>query len=72
MSEILITTGLAIAFGATIMLLIFAIKQWHIRQSVKVVPMRYKEWLAQYRAKRGYILIAQLIGIAISIIGCAI
>lgn len=54
------------------MLLIFAIKQWHIRQSAKDVPMRYKEWLAQYRAKRGYILIAQLIGIAISIIGCAI
>lgn len=34
--------------------------------------MRYKEWLAQYKTKRGYILIAQLIGIAISIIGCAI
>lgn len=36
------------------------------------VPMRYKEWLAHYKTKRGYILIAQLIGVAISIIGCSI
>ena len=34
--------------------------------------MRYKEWLARYKTNRGYILIAQLIGIIIAIIGCSI
>lgn len=72
MSEVLIATGIVIAFGATLILLIFGIRQWHIRQRVKDVPMRYKEWLAHYKTKRGYILIAQLIGVATSIIGCSI
>lgn len=72
MSDILITAGTVIALGATLMLLVFAIKQWHMRQSVRNVPLRYKEWLAQYKTKRGYILIAQLIGIIISIIGLSI
>ncbi|GEM_PF-3358566 len=54
------------------MLLVFAIKQWHMRQSVRNVPLRYNEWLARYKTKRGYILIAQLIGIIISIIGLSI
>ncbi len=72
MSDILITTGIVIALGATLMLLVFAIKQWHMRQSVRNVPLRYNEWLARYKTKRGYILIAQLIGIIISIIGLSI
>lgn len=72
MSDILITTGIVIALGATLMLLVFTIKQWHMRQSVRNVPLRYNEWLAQYKTKRGYILIAQLIGIIISIIGLSI
>lgn len=72
MAEILIITGIVIALGATLMLLVFGIKQWHLRQQAKDVPMRYQEWLAQYKAKRGYILIAQIIGIAIGIIGLSI
>lgn len=72
MSEILIITGIVIALGATLVLLVFGIKQWHMRQNVKDVPMHYNEWLAQYKAKRGYILIAQLIGIIIGIIGLSI
>lgn len=72
MSEILIITGIVIALGATLVLLVFGIKQCHMRQNVKDVPMRYNEWLAQYKAKRGYILIAQLIGIIIGIIGLSI
>lgn len=72
MSEILIITGIVIALGSTLVLLVFGIKQWHMRQNVKDVPMRYKEWLAQYKTKRGYILIAQLIGIIIGIIGLSI
>ena len=72
MSEILIITGIVIALGATFVLLVFGIRQWRIRQSVKDVPLRYKEWLAQYKTKRGYILIAQLIGVIIGIIGCTI
>ncbi len=72
MSEILTITGIVIALGATLVLLVFGIKQWHLRQSVKDVPMRYQEWLAQYKTKRGYILIAQLIGVIIGIIGLSI
>lgn len=72
MSEILIITGIVIALGATLVLLVFGIKQWYMRQNVKDVPMRYTEWLAQYKTKRGYILIAQLIGIIIGIIGLSI
>lgn len=72
MSEILIITGIVIALGATLVLLVFGIKQQRIRQSVKDVPLRYNEWLSQYKTKRGYILIAQLTGIIIAIIGCTI
>lgn len=72
MSDILIITGLVIALGATLVLLVFGIKQQRIRESVKDVPLRYQEWLAQYKTKRGYILIAQLIGVVIGIIGCLI
>lgn len=72
MSEILVITGLVIALGATLVLMIFGIKQWHMRQRVKDIPMRYNEWLANYKAKRGYILIAQIIGIVIGIIGLSI
>lgn len=72
MSEILTITGIVIALGATLLLLLFAVKQWHMRQSVKDVPMRYKEWLTQYKTKRGYILIAQLIGIMIAIFGLSV
>nr|QIM10805.1 hypothetical protein Muribac1_0140 [uncultured Muribaculaceae bacterium] len=72
MSEILIITGIVIALGATLVLLVFGIKQWHMRQNVKDLPMRYNEWLVQYKTKRGYILIAQLIGIIIGIIGLSI
>lgn len=72
MSEILIITGIVIALGATFVLMVFGIKQWRIRESVKDVPLRYQEWLTQYKTKRGYILIAQLIGVIIGIIGCLI
>lgn len=72
MSDILIITGLVIALGATFVLMVFGIKQQRIRQNVKDVPLRYQEWLAQYKTKRGYILIAQLIGVIIGIIGCLI
>lgn len=72
MNNIMIITGFVIALGATLVLLIFGIKQWQIRKSVHDVPMRYNEWLANYKAKRGYILIAQLIGIVICILGLAI
>lgn len=72
MSEILTITGIVIALGATLVLFVFGIRQWRMRRSVKDVPMRYDEWSAQYKTKRGYILIAQLIGIIISIIGLSI
>lgn len=72
MSDIMVIAGFVIALGATLVLLIFGIKQWQMRQSIKDVPMRYNEWLANYKAKRGYILIAQLIGIVICILGLAI
>lgn len=72
MSKVLIITGIVIALGATLVLFIFGIKQWHMRESVKDVPMRYNEWLAQYKTKRGYILIAQLMGVIIGIIGLSI
>lgn len=72
MSDTLIITGIAMALEATLTLLVFGIKQWHIRKSVKDIPKRYQEWLAQYKTKRGYILIAQLIGIIIAMIGCSI
>lgn len=72
MSEILIVTGIVIALGATLVLFVLGVRQWRVRQSVKDVPMRYKEWLARYKTNRDYILIAQLIGIIIAIIGCSI
>lgn len=72
MSEILIVTGIVIALGATLVLFVLGVRQWRVRQSVKDVPMRYKEWLARYKTNRGYILIAQLIGIIIAFIGCSI
>lgn len=72
MSEILIITGIVIALGATLILLAFGIKQWNMRQRVKDMPLRYREWLARYKTKRAYILIAQLIGIIIGIIGLSI
>lgn len=31
------------ALGVTLTLLVFGIKQWHIRQSVKDIPERYQE-----------------------------
>ena len=34
--------------------------------------MRYNEWLTQYKTKRGYILLAQLAGIIIAIIGLSV
>lgn len=61
-----------IASGATLMLLVFGIRQWHMRQQVKGVPMHYNEWLARYKTRRGYILIAQIIGIIIALIGLSI
>lgn len=72
MSEILTITGIVIALGATLVLLLFGIRQRHVRLSVKDVPKRYDEWLAQYKTKRGYILIAQLIGVIIGIIGLSL
>lgn len=72
MSEILIVTGIVIALGATLVLLFYGIKQWQMRQRVKDIPMRYNEWLSRYKTKRGYILIAQLIGVIIGIIGFSI
>ena len=72
MREILTITGIVIALGATLVLLVFGINQWLLRQSVKDVPIRYQEWLAQYKTIRGYILIAQLIGVIIGIIGLSI
>lgn len=72
MSEILIVTGIVIALGATLVLLFYGIKQWQMRQRVKDIPMRYNEWLSRYKTKRGYILIAQLIGVVIGIIGFSI
>lgn len=72
MREVLIITGIVIALGATLILMVFGIRQWHMRQSVKDVPMRYEEWLSQYRTKRFYIMIAQLVGVAIGIIGLSI
>ncbi|MDE7136444.1 MAG: hypothetical protein K2N91_07410 [Muribaculaceae bacterium] len=72
MSEILIIAGIVIAFGATIVRIVFSAKQIQKRNSVKNMPLRYKEWQAQYKTRRGYILIAQLIGIAISIVGLSI
>ena len=72
MSEFVFITGIVIALGATLMLLYFGIKQWYVRRHVYDVPMRYNEWLTHYKTGRGYILIAQLIGIIISIIGLSI
>lgn len=72
MAEILIITGIVIALGATLVLLFFGIKQWHVRRRVKNIPMRYNEWLSHYKTRRGYILVAQLIGIIIAMIGLSI
>lgn len=72
MGEILTKTGIAIALGATLVLFVFGIRQWYIRQSVKDIPMRYKEWLAKYRVQRFYILLVQLLGIIIGIVGLSI
>lgn len=69
MQEILIYGGLIIALGATVVLMVFGIKQWHMRQEAKVTPLKYQEWLAQYKTKKFYIVGAQILGIVIGIIG---
>ena len=72
MQEILIYVGLIIALGATVVLIFFGIKQWHMRQEAKITPLKYQEWLAQYKTKRFYILAAQILGIIIGIIGLSL
>lgn len=72
MNEILVYGGLVIALGATVVLMFFGIRQWHMRQDAKVTPLKYQEWLAQYKIKRFYILAAQIAGIIIGIIGLSI
>lgn len=72
MQEILIYVGLIIALGATVVLMFFGIKQWHMRQEAKITPLNYQEWLAQYKTKRFYILAAQILGIIIGIIGLSL
>ncbi len=72
MQEILIYVGLIIALGATVVLMFFGIKQWHMRQEAKITPLKYQEWLAQYKTKRFYILAAQILGIIIGIIGLSL
>lgn len=72
MQEILIYSGLIIALGATVVLMVFGIKQWHMRQEAKVTPLKYQEWLAQYKTKRFNILAAQILGIIIGIIGLSL
>lgn len=69
MSNFLIIAGITIALGSTLLLLVFAIQQWHRKEDVKDMPVRYNEWLSQYKTKRAYILIAQLAGIIIGMIG---
>ena len=72
MQEILIYVGLIIALGATVVLMFLGIKQWHMRQEAKIRPLKYQEWLAQYKTKRFYILAAQILGIIIGIIGLSL
>lgn len=72
MQEILIYVGLIIALGATVVLMFFGIKQWHMRQEAKITQLKYQEWLAQYKTKRFYILAAQILGIIIGIIGLSL
>lgn len=69
MNDVLITAGLVISVGATIVLLVFALRQWKVQQEVKDIPNRYNEWIADYKTKKFYIIAAQIVGVIIAIIG---
>lgn len=69
MNDVLITAGLVISVGATIVLLVFALRQWKVQQEVRNIPNRYDEWLAEYKTKKFYIIAAQIVGVIVAIIG---
>lgn len=69
MNDVLITAGLMISVGATIVLLVFALRQWKVQQEVRNIPNRYDEWLAEYKTKKFYIIAAQIAGVVIALIG---
>lgn len=69
MNDVLITAGLVISVGATIVLLVFALRQWKVQQEVKDIPNRYNEWIAEYKTKKFYIIAAQIAGVIVAIIG---
>lgn len=69
MNDVLIIAGLIISVGATIVLLVFALRQWKVQQEVRNIPNRYDEWLAEYKTKKFYIIAAQIVGVIIAIIG---
>ncbi|MBP3537783.1 MAG: hypothetical protein J6J93_09645 [Muribaculaceae bacterium] len=69
MNDVLITAGLVISVGATIVLLVFALRQWKVQQEVRNIPNRYDEWLAEYKTKKFYIIAAQIVGVFVAIIG---
>lgn len=69
MNDVLIIAGLIISVGETIVLLVFALRQWKVQQEVRNIPNRYDEWLAEYKTKKFYIIAAQIVGVIIAIIG---
>lgn len=69
MGHIIFIAGIVIALGATVALLVFAIRECRKQQAVKDMPLRLAEWKAQYRTRRGYILVAQLVGLIIASVG---
>lgn len=69
MNDILLIAGLVISVGATIVLLVFALRQWKVQQEVKDIQNRYNEWIADYKTKKFYIIAAQIVGVIVAIIG---
>lgn len=69
MSDFVFYLGLAVAIAASVWLAVFAIRQYPKQKAVQDVPMRYDEWKAQYHTKRWYIMLTQLAGVIIAIIG---
>lgn len=69
MGDKLFYTGLIITGFATITLIFFRIRQSHKREEVKNMPLRLEEWETQFRKKRLYFFIAQMLGIAVAILG---
>lgn len=69
MDRILTYSGLVISVGAAIVLMVFAARQLRLRHEAQRTPMKYQEWLAQYKTKKFYIVAAEVFGIILAIIG---